>query len=285
LRYDSYVRRRGAYLLVLGTLAAGAACGGLIGVDGLTADRDPAADAGPPDGPSADGPSPDGGAGDANGRDAGSVCAAPHDLCDDFDTAPVGDPSRWTELKTGGGGLLRLATDTFVSPPASLWATYPAVDGGDTSPIARLSKDFPGSVTGATCAFDVRIEAVDSQLIVWTFGIKPAASTGIDGWWIEWAVEGSQSRVSAIGQSNSAGSWDEHGDYFGLPPLRTWVKVGVDVTRTSVLVTFDGNAVFSLQITMPPNTGAGFEFGAWTRDVVNSANDVHLDDVVCDLRR
>jgi hypothetical protein len=268
-----------------GALGAGAGCSAVLGIDGLVADRDVA------DGGAFD-RAPDtavlGGGSDGGDVDCAPTCAAPcaspHDLCDDFDTSSIGDPTRWTELTTSAGGLLRRATDVFVSAPASMWATFPAYDAGDPSPTARLRKAFTGSVVGATCSFDIRVAAVDTQLIVWTFGVAPASDAKLDDYWIEWSLEGTRSRISAIG-TTAAGGWDEVGGYFGLPTLRTWVHVVVNATRTTVAVTFDGNPVLTTQIALPSNTGAAFEFGAWTRDAVTSSNDVHVDNVVCDLLR
>ena len=125
---------------------------------------------------------------DSGGGHDGALCAAHHDLCDDFDTPPFPNLTNWTTFTVTGGGEAG-AGPPGLSDPNSFSVFVPAlVDTSPLRPNAMLKRQFGGNIRGVACALDVRLVTPDaggaiSTLIV---DIPGNPDAGISGWQLRW---------------------------------------------------------------------------------------------------
>jgi hypothetical protein len=146
---------------VLATLAG---CSLLVDTAGLDDGAPLVGDAGNDGGPASQsesgGPDASDGSVGLDASDAwdGSVCDDPMDPsfpCDDFDSVPLADPSRWSAIQIDPGAELVLTTAGSTSPPNAL-----SIRTTPTAPRARLMKTSTSATSGFECRFSMRFESV-----------------------------------------------------------------------------------------------------------------------------
>jgi hypothetical protein len=143
------VTTRGALAAALA--AACAAC--TIVTATLDLDSQPSRDAGvapdaPADASTTDAPAPR--------NDAARCTPDAHALCDDFDTLPIGDPSRWSGLQKSPGASLTAFTSDFQSSPNALAAMIPVIPP-NASANAYLSRTWQGTADDVLCEMDLKV--------------------------------------------------------------------------------------------------------------------------------
>jgi hypothetical protein len=114
------------------------------------------ADAGAGDGAMASGPRDSGGGGSDSGEASAPWCSgAQHELCEDFDQGPIGDPARWpiaTNL-----GALSASSDNPKSAPRAL-----RVSTTFNEP-AYLAKRVSRAVSSVTCDLELRFDVLPKE--------------------------------------------------------------------------------------------------------------------------
>ncbi len=181
------MRRIVALLAIAGTSAI-AACLDFGAIQGDTSDAATDSSAGSDAETSRDGNllAPDADASDATIEAGHSFCAENpgHSFCDDFDEPDADDfvGAGWTMVYTSSPATLAVTDTASSSPPASLNATTPSVDGS-TGYTARLAKELPSTdPKHVHVEFDINlcdVSQVSGDLELYKFAFE--GSTSLSG--------------------------------------------------------------------------------------------------------
>ena len=214
---------------------------------------------------------------DGGGNDAPFCKQANHTLCDDFDELALG--ALWTSQHVTSA-MLSLDDAAAVSPPHSLLASVADASAG----VAYLQKDFSGSASRVTCAFDARVDAL-STVPVLSFSLDLASTdpsrpdynitllhTSAKTSYSEWT-----------GLSDGGGS-SNGADLPALPVSASkWTHVVVDMSfgAGSISITYDGASVLATGLAAPPNSAQTLLLGVI--EYIATPVTMHFDDVACDI--
>jgi hypothetical protein len=213
-----------------------------------------------------------------------SLCAAPHDLCDDFSSQTFPDLSRWTTLESGGPSTAARATDTFVSPPASF-----AVTTVDADSVA-LMKSLSGPIKRLVCDFSINATLVPGNKQVFhAFSVEahPVASSPVTFHRVSFSTVPTDYGTLGELWSTAAGS-DGYSAGPATIPQGVWVRVRFDLAvgpPAIVTLSYNGGLVGSLELKKLPVFDALLvRLGAMT-EYQAVGGSAHFDDVVCDATR
>lgn len=205
-------------------------------------------------------------------------------FCADFDDGVVA--KGWSSTQVNGGELM-LDTNVSRSPPGSFWVRSPGNSTNDNGgKTAALAREFPGTPTDITCAFDVRVDQRDAT-----------------GKWVAIAwfdIGGEGSLVALFDQSatplvyEEARAKDGAVDYIYHAPsewleMGEWRRIALHLTLTSggghVTMAVDDKQAVDTPLSPKYTPGrTRFSLGITYMEGQSGPYEAHFDNVTCDAK-